>query len=182
MLELYPNPLAIAHYTVYSISFRVFIVETRGKLEDASAYNHVTKVIIRFILIFMSICEVVFWQLQNNGDQNKQLPKNLVPEFSVEPGDLTPILFNNSMSAYLLKELDGLWDVKLFIMCRLARPRSGRFRVLNRPHTPFQCFLLLQYRRSILSFPCIRNIHLPQSYKGKLSFLQGTPGKMCFQC
>lgn len=46
--------------------------------------NHVAKVVIRFLVVGMCVGEVVLWELEDDGNENEELPDHLVPQIPVE--------------------------------------------------------------------------------------------------
>lgn len=78
----------------------------------------------------MRICKVVLGQLQDDGNQNEELSRNL-PHIAMENPYLFPILFNDLVLTNVFPCPDIFVDVELLFVSLISRSNMGNLYHLN---------------------------------------------------
>lgn len=64
------------------------------------------------MIVGVCICEVVLRQLEDEGDQHKELARDF-PDVAVEGADLVPVVVDDLVFTYVFPRWNVLVDVKL---------------------------------------------------------------------
>ena len=64
------------------------------------------------MVVGVRICEVVFRELQDEGDQDEELARDF-PDVAVEGADLVPVVVDDFVLAYVFPRWDVFVDVEL---------------------------------------------------------------------
>jgi hypothetical protein len=68
----------------------------------------------------MCISEVVLWELENDGNEDKELPGDLLPNIAMELCDFIIVLFHNLMSGLVCIRWDGFGNVELQVISKIT--------------------------------------------------------------
>lgn len=81
----------------------------------------------------MRICKVIFWQFQDNGDQNEKFARD-VPHIAVEGANLFPIFGNDLVLTDVFPGGDVFVNVELHNYQLDFPPLEGKCRLLRSYH------------------------------------------------
>ena len=79
----------------------------------ADVVDHVAEMIVRVFVVGVRVGEVVFWELEDDGDEDEELADDFLPAVAVEGGDFGVVLTGDFVEGFVGVGWDGFRDVEL---------------------------------------------------------------------
>lgn len=84
-------------------------------LLGSGVIDHIAEVVVRLLVVRVRVGEVVFRKLQDDRDQDEQLPDHFVEQVPMERRNLIPILLDESMLPHVGVRGDRLGNIQLLL-------------------------------------------------------------------
>lgn len=75
--------------------------------------DHIAEVVVRFLVVRVRVGEVVLRELEDDGDQDEELPDHLIEQVPMKRCDLLPVLLEDPMLAHVGMRGNRLGDIQL---------------------------------------------------------------------
>jgi hypothetical protein len=82
----------------------------------ADVVDHVAEMIVRVFVVGVRVGEVIFWELEDDGNKDEELADDFLPAVAVEGGDFGVIFTGDFVEWFVGVGWDGFGDVELGIV------------------------------------------------------------------
>ena len=82
----------------------------------ADVVDHVAEMIVGVFVVGVRVGEVVFWELEDDGDEDEELADDFLPAVAVEGGDFGVVFTGDFVEGFVGVGWDGFGDVELGIV------------------------------------------------------------------